>query len=68
MVNESSVFEPLKVCCTWLKTLFDNADFLGSKKNTEINKLRKITCLRKSDNSVDRISVCNVADKLTEHS
>ena len=35
--------------------------------NTEINGLRKITCLRESEVSVERISVCNVNKNLVEH-
>ena len=30
----------------------------------ELNDLRKITCLKKSENSVERISVCNVIENL----
>ena len=29
----------------------------------ELNELRKIICLRKSEYSVERISVCNVIEK-----
>ena len=35
--------------------------------NTELNDLRKIICLRKSEISDEIISVCNVIEKLTEH-
>ena len=31
--------------------------------NTELNDLRKIICLRKSEVSVESISVCNVIEK-----
>ena len=31
-------------------------------KNTELNDSRKIICLRKSEVSVERISVCNVTE------
>ena len=38
------------------------------KDNTELNDLRKIICLKKkSENSVERISVCNVTENLVEH-
>ena len=37
-------------------------------KNTELNNLGIIICLRKPEVSVDRISVCNVIEKLMEHS
>ena len=35
--------------------------------NTELNDLRKIICLKKSEVSVERISVCNVTENLAEH-
>ena len=35
--------------------------------NTELNDLRKNICLRKSEVSVERISVCNVVEILEEH-
>ena len=35
--------------------------------NTELNVLRKIICLRKSEVSVERLSVCNVTENLVEH-
>ena len=35
--------------------------------NTELNDLRKIVCLRKSEVSVEIISVCNVIENLAEH-
>ena len=35
--------------------------------NTELNVLRKIICLRKSEVSVERLSVCNVIENLVEH-
>ena len=35
--------------------------------NTELHDLRKIICLRKSEVSVERISVCNVIANLAEH-
>ena len=38
-----------------------------SFKNTELNDLRKIICLRKSEAYVERISVCNVIEILAEH-
>ena len=34
--------------------------------NTELNGSRKIVCLRKSEVSVERISVCNVIENLAE--
>ena len=37
-------------------------------KNTELNDMRRISCLRKSEVSVQRISVCNVTENLAEHS
>ena len=33
----------------------------------KLNNLRKLTCLRKSDVSVERILVCNVIENLAEH-
>ena len=33
----------------------------------ELNDLRKIICLRKSEVSVERISVCSVIENLAEH-
>ena len=35
--------------------------------NSELNDLRITICLRKSGVSVERISVCNVTEKLVEH-
>ena len=35
--------------------------------NTELNDLRKIICLRKSEVSVERISFCNAIEKLTNY-
>ena len=35
--------------------------------NTELHDLRKIICLRKSEVSGERISVCNVIENLVEH-
>ena len=35
--------------------------------NTELNYLRKIICLRQSEGSVGRISICNVIENLAEH-
>ena len=35
--------------------------------NTELNDLRKIIGLRKSEVSVERISACNIIEKMTEH-
>ena len=35
--------------------------------NTELSDLRKIICFRKSKDSVERISVCNVIENLVEH-
>ena len=35
--------------------------------NTELNDLRKIICSRKSEITVERISVCNVNENLEEH-
>ena len=34
---------------------------------TDLNGMRKIICLRKSDYSVEIISVCNVIETLVEH-
>ena len=39
-----------------------------AKQKTELNDLRKINCLRKSEVSVERISVCNVTENLAENS
>ena len=36
-------------------------------KNTELNDLRIISCLMKSEVIVERMSVCNVIEKLMEH-
>ena len=33
----------------------------------ELNDLRKIMCLRKSEVSVERISVCNIIENLAEY-
>ena len=33
----------------------------------ELNALRRVICLRKSEATVERISVCNVIEKLMEH-
>ena len=33
----------------------------------ELNKFRKIICLRKSEVSIERISVCNIIENLAEH-
>ena len=35
--------------------------------NTQLKDLRKIICLRKSEVTVERISVCNVTEKMMEH-
>ena len=35
--------------------------------NTELNGMRKIICLRKSEVSVEKNSVCNVNENLAEH-
>ena len=35
--------------------------------NTELNDLRIIICLRKSEVSFERISVCKVTKNLTKH-
>ena len=35
--------------------------------NTELNDLRKIIYFRKSEVSVERISVCNTTENLVEH-
>ena len=35
--------------------------------NTKLNDLREIICLRKSEISVERISVCNDIENLAEH-
>ena len=35
--------------------------------NIKLNDLRKIICLRKSETSLERISVCNVTENLAEH-
>ena len=35
--------------------------------NIELNDLKITICLKKSEVSVGRISVCNVIDKLMEH-
>ena len=37
------------------------------KLNTELNDLRIIICLRKSEITIERISICNVIEKLMEH-
>ena len=36
-------------------------------RNTELNDLRKSSCMRKSEVSVERISVRNVNENLAEH-
>ena len=40
---------------------------MSFRKNVELNDLRKVNCLRKSEVSVERISVCNVNENLVEH-
>ena len=35
--------------------------------DTELNNLRTIICLRKSEVTVEKISVCNVSEKLMGH-
>ena len=37
------------------------------RDKTELNDLRKITCSRKSEVSVERISVCGVIETLMKH-
>ena len=37
-------------------------------ENTKLNDLRKNICLRKSEVSVERLSVCNVIENLAEYS
>ena len=39
----------------------------GYTENTELNDLRIIICLRKSEVTVEKISVCNAIEKLMEH-
>ena len=41
--------------------------FIAQRRNTEWNDLRKIICLRKSEVSVERVSVCKVIENLAEH-
>ena len=36
-------------------------------KNMQLNNLRIVICLRKSEMIVERISVCNVIENLMEH-
>ena len=45
-----------------LAVLFGTAPFVYTY-NTKFNDLRKIICLRKSEVSVESISVCNVIEK-----
>ena len=33
----------------------------------ELNDLRKIICLKKSEISIERITVCNVTENMAEH-
>ena len=40
---------------------------IEDKDETELNDLRKMICLKKSEVSVERISVCNVTEILAEH-
>ena len=40
---------------------------LSDRINTELNDLKHINCLRKSEVSVERNSVCNVIVNLAEH-
>ena len=42
-------------------------DQLENATNAELNDLRKIICLRKSEVSVERISACDVNENLVEH-
>ena len=46
----------------------ENPDECKCINNPELNDLRKIICLSKSEVSVERISVCNVNEQLAEHS
>ena len=47
-------------------TLHLKLDELSNNINTELNDLRKIICLRKSEGSVKRFSVCDVIENLSE--
>ena len=40
---------------------------LEKPKKSDFNELRKNICLRKSEVSVERVSVCNVTENLAEH-
>ena len=53
----------------YLHTLTVPSNSIGSsfKLNTELNDLRIIICLRKSEITVERISICNVIEKLMEY-
>ena len=42
-------------------------DAFLNREDTELNDSRKIICLRKSEVSVERISVCNVIENLVEY-
>ena len=39
----------------------------SENSHTELNDMRIIICLRKSEVTIERISVCNVIEKLREH-
>ena len=60
---EKSVVRVTKIFRKILKYL----DHLGDTYNTELNHLRIIICLRKSEITVGRISDCNAIEKLMEH-
>ena len=53
---------------TILSRAWDMKPAPDDKQNTELHDLRKITCLRKSEVSVGRVSVCNVIENLVGHS
>ena len=66
-----------RICFSERFLSFQGRPFLGRffawvanrvMENTELNDLRIIICLKKSDVTVERISVCNVTEKLMEHS
>ena len=42
-------------------------DTASKNKKMELNDLRIIICLRKSEATVERISFCNVIEKMMEH-
>ena len=62
LVNENA-----DICfCTECTVVTLNIETVERTYNTELNDLKKIICLRKSEVSVVRISICYVVENLAE--